>query len=42
MPNKFFQYVRMSQVKRDGDVMGYRLTPGKDKALFDSVGLKSG
>ncbi|EGA70845.1 general secretion pathway protein C [Vibrio sinaloensis DSM 21326] len=39
---QIFQYVRMSQVKRDGDVMGYRLTPGKDKALFDSVGLKAG
>lgn len=39
---QIFQYVRMSQVKRDGDVMGYRLTPGKDKALFDSVGLKPG
>ncbi len=37
-----FQYVRMSQVKRDGEVLGYRLTPGKDKALFDSVGLKPG
>ncbi|MEF1174416.1 MULTISPECIES: type II secretion system protein GspC [Vibrio] len=39
---QIFQYVRMSQVKRDGDVLGYRLTPGKDKALFDSVGLKPG
>lgn len=39
---QIFQYVRMSQVKRDGDVLGYRLSPGKDKALFDSVGLKPG
>lgn len=37
-----FQYVRMSQVKQDDEVKGYRLTPGKDKALFDSVGLKPG
>lgn len=40
--SKIFQYVRMSQIKKDGDVMGYRLSPGKDKALFESVGLKQG
>lgn len=39
---KIFQYVRMSQVKKDGDVLGYRLVPGKDAALFDAVGLKRG
>lgn len=37
-----FEYVRMSQVKRDEEVIGYRLSPGKDKSLFDSVGLKAG
>ncbi|MCZ4294725.1 type II secretion system protein GspC [Vibrio sinaloensis] len=37
-----FEYVRMSQVKRDEEVVGYRLSPGKDKALFESVGLKAG
>jgi len=40
--SKIFQYVRMSQIKKDGDVVGYRLSPGKDKALFESVGLKQG
>lgn len=40
--SKIFQYVRMSQIKQDGDVVGYRLSPGKDKALFESVGLKQG
>lgn len=39
---QIFQYVRMSQIKRDGDVIGYRLTPGKEKELFESVGLQSG
>ncbi|MFM2588514.1 type II secretion system protein GspC [Vibrio sp. TBV020] len=39
---KIFQYVRMSQIKKDGDIAGYRLSPGKDRALFDSVGLKPG
>lgn len=40
--SKIFQYVRMSQIKQDGDVVGYRLSPGKDKALFESVGLQQG
>nr|WP_252724306.1 type II secretion system protein GspC [Vibrio hepatarius] len=41
-PKQIFQYVRMSQMKRDGEVIGYRLSPGKDKELFESVGLKPG
>lgn len=41
-PQKIFQYVRMSQVKRDGKVTGYRVTPGKEPELFRSVGLQSG
>ncbi|MGC9401082.1 type II secretion system protein GspC [Vibrio genomosp. F10] len=41
-PQKIFQYVRMSQVKRDGNVIGYRVTPGKEPELFRSVGLESG
>lgn len=41
-PQQIFQYVRMSQLKRDGDVAGYRLSPGKSRELFDSVGLKEG
>ncbi|WP_436317782.1 type II secretion system protein GspC [Vibrio agarivorans] len=41
-PQQLFQYVRMSQVKRDGDVVGYRLSPGKDRELFESIGLQNG
>lgn len=41
-PKQIFQYVRMSQIKQDDTVVGYRLTPGKDQALFESVGLESG
>ncbi|KOO10462.1 general secretion pathway protein GspC, partial [Vibrio xuii] len=37
-----FQYVRMSQVKTDNDIVGYRLSPGKDPVLFEAVGLKPG
>ncbi|WP_372075239.1 type II secretion system protein GspC [Vibrio amylolyticus] len=41
-PQKIFQYVRMSQVKRDGNVLGYRVTPGKEPELFSFFGLESG
>lgn len=41
-PQQIFQYVRLSQVKRDGSVIGYRVSPGKDPELFKSVGLQSG
>lgn len=37
-----FQYVRMSQIKEGDDVVGYRLSPGKDRELFDEVGLQNG
>ncbi|MDK9759755.1 type II secretion system protein GspC [Vibrio sp. D173a] len=41
-PQQIFQYVRLSQVKRDGNVIGYRVSPGRDPELFKSVGLQSG
>ena len=41
-PQQIFQYVRLSQVKRDGNVIGYRVSPGKAPELFKSVGLQSG
>ncbi|MGR5503403.1 type II secretion system protein GspC [Vibrio sp. DNB22_10_4] len=41
-PQQIFQYVRLSQVKRDGKVAGYRVSPGRDPELFNSVGLQNG
>ncbi|MEI8632173.1 type II secretion system protein GspC [Vibrio sp. PP-XX7] len=41
-PQDLFQYVRLSQIKRDNAVIGYRLSPGRSPELFDSVGLKRG
>ncbi|MFC5079277.1 Type II secretion system protein C [Vibrio thalassae] len=41
-PQSIFQYVRLSQVKRDGQVKGYRVSPGRDPELFNAVGLQSG
>ncbi|KLV07779.1 general secretion pathway protein GspC [Photobacterium aquae] len=40
-PQSLFSYIRLSQVKRDGELVGYRVNPGKERALFDAVGLKS-
>ncbi|CSB99102.1 general secretion pathway protein C [Vibrio cholerae] len=41
-PQEIFQYVRLSQVKRDDKVLGYRVSPGKDPVLFESIGLQDG
>ncbi|AJR06940.1 putative general secretion pathway protein C [Photobacterium gaetbulicola Gung47] len=40
-PQTLFSYIRLSQVKRDGELVGYRVNPGKDRALFDAVGLQA-
>ena len=40
-PQTLFSYIRLSQVKRDGQLAGYRVNPGKERALFDAVGLKA-
>jgi general secretion pathway protein C len=39
-PMKFFDYVRVSPQHRDGKLVGYRLMPGKDPALFNQLGLQ--
>ena len=41
-PKKIFDYIRISPVRRDGSLAGYRLRPGKDPSLFKKTGLKSG
>jgi general secretion pathway protein C len=40
-PGKLFDYIRVSQAMRDGEVVGYRLSPGKDPALFKKMGLQN-
>ena len=40
-PQSLFSYIRLSQVKRDGELVGYRVNPGKERALFDAVGLQA-
>ncbi|SEG50922.1 type II secretion system protein GspC [Vibrio hangzhouensis] len=41
-PQQIFQYVRLSQVKQDGEIKGYRVSPGRDPELFNAVGLQNG
>ncbi len=39
---KIFQYIGFSQAKRNGKIIGYRVRPGRNRGLFDAVGLKNG
>ncbi|PWI32960.1 type II secretion system protein GspC [Vibrio albus] len=41
-PQKIMQYIRLSQVKEEDEIIGYRVSPGSKRALFDSVGLQEG
>lgn len=41
-PMKFFDYVRVTPVQRDGQLAGYRLMPGKDAAMFQQLGFQQG
>ena len=41
-PGKLTDYIRISPVRENGKVKGYRVNPGKDRALFEQAGLKSG
>ncbi|MDO6582422.1 type II secretion system protein GspC [Photobacterium sp. 2_MG-2023] len=39
-PQNLFSYIRLSQVKQDDELIGYRVNPGKNRVLFDAVGLQ--
>jgi general secretion pathway protein C len=40
-PGKLFDYIRVSQEMEEGELVGYRLSPGKEPALFKQMGLKN-
>ncbi|MBQ4859948.1 type II secretion system protein GspC [Pseudoalteromonas sp. MMG007] len=40
-PGKLFDYIRVSQAMSDGELIGYRLSPGKEPELFKQMGLKN-
>ncbi|GAB60038.1 type II secretion system protein GspC [Rheinheimera nanhaiensis] len=39
-PMKFFDYIRVSPHRPQGQLLGYRLMPGKDATLFTQLGLQ--
>lgn len=41
-PSAILKYVHVSRIKNDANVKGFRLTSGKNKVLFTSLGLQSG
>lgn len=41
-PRQIFDYVRLSQVKQGDQIIGYRVSPGANRQLFEAVGLRDG
>ncbi|RUO80302.1 type II secretion system protein GspC [Idiomarina tyrosinivorans] len=41
-PANLFNYLSISPVRENGNLIGYRLSPGSDPSLFKQVGLESG
>ena len=41
-PQELVGLIRSRPVKKDGQIKGYKLFPGKDRALFTRLGLRSG
>ena len=39
-PGKLTDYIRISPFRKDGEILGYRLRPGKDKTMFEQAGFK--
>lgn len=39
-PMRFFDYIRVTPFRDNGQLMGYRLMPGKDPSLFSQLGLQ--
>ncbi len=40
-PGKLTDYLRISPVRKHGELVGYRINPGKDTSLFKQAGLKA-
>lgn len=40
-PGKLFDYIRVAQAMNDGELIGYRLSPGKEPELFKQMGLQN-
>lgn len=40
-PGKLLDYIRVTPEQRDGELVGYRLRPGRDPAMFERMGLQN-
>ena len=41
-PQSLAEVVAVNAVRQDGELLGYRISPGKDKAQFSQLGFKAG
>lgn len=41
-PGKLTDYIKISPVREDDAIIGYRINPGKDPGLFEEAGLQAG
>jgi len=41
-PQSLAEVVSVNAVRQNGDLLGYRISPGKDRAQFSQLGFKSG
>lgn len=41
-PSRITEYVRLQPEKRNGNLVGYRVFPGRDRTLFQRLGLRPG
>lgn len=41
-PGKLTDYIRISPVRENGKIQGYRVRPGRDRSIFEGAGLISG
>ena len=41
-PSSFSDYIAITPAERNGETMGYRITPGKKPKLFRAAGFKAG
>lgn len=40
-PDQFVDFIRISPLRDDGDLIGYRVNPGKNTSLFAAAGLRA-
>lgn len=41
-PSRITKYMRLQPEKQNGDLIGYRIYPGRDRSLFQELGLRPG